>query len=154
MLILPVLMLACEKYPMPGSETLESFSYMIFGNDQSAESGEYLETEIGVQIILESLVPPSNQKFYIELEVLKGGGILDKTTIEAGNDGKMLTRWKLGNENNQQTVKGKIYDSSGEYYSEFTINANAFFTDKWNTITDGFLIGMEIWLKTQLTTAQ
>ncbi|KAF0236650.1 MAG: hypothetical protein FD181_2554 [Prolixibacteraceae bacterium] len=142
MLILPVLMLACEKYPMPGSETLESFSYMIFGNDQSAESGEYLETEIGVQIILESLVPPSNQKFYIELEVLKGGGILDKTTIEAGNDGKMLTRWKLGNENNQQTVKGKIYDSSGEYYSEFTINANAFFTDKWNTITDGFLIGI------------
>jgi len=142
MLIFPVLMLACEKYPMPGSETLESFSYMIIGNNQSAESGEYLETEIGVQIMLESLVPPSTQKFHIELEVLKGGGILDKTTIEADNNGKMLTRLKLGNEENQQTVRVTIYDNDGRNYSEFTINANAFFPDKWNTITTGFLVGI------------
>ena len=143
LMIFLVLMLACEKYPMPGSETLESFSYMIFGNNQSAESGEYLETEIGVQIMLESLIPHSTQKFHIELEVLEGGGILDKTIIEAGNDGKMLTRWKLGNEENLQTVKGTIYDADGHYYSEFTINANAFFPDKWNTITKGFLVGIQ-----------
>jgi hypothetical protein len=128
---------------MPGSETLESFSYNILGNNQSAESGEYIETEIGVKIMLESLIPKSTQKFYIELEVLKGGGILDKTTIEADSSGKMVTRWKLGNENNQQTVKGKIYDSSGQFYSEFTINANAFFPNKWNTITTGFLVGIQ-----------
>jgi photosystem II stability/assembly factor-like uncharacterized protein len=143
LLILSVLMLACEKYPMPGSETLESFSYMIIGNNQSAESGEYLETEIGVKIMLESLVPPSTQKFHIELEITKGGGTLDKTTIEADSNGKMLTRWKLGNEENQQTVKGTIYDADGRYYSEFTINANAFFPDKWNTITKGFLVGIQ-----------
>ena len=143
LLILPVLMLACEKYPMPGSETIESFNYNIIGNNQSAESGEYLETEIGVQVMLESLIPPSNQKFHIELEVTQGGGSLDKTTIEAGSDGKMLTRWKLGNEENQQTLIGTIYDADGRYYSEFTINANAFFTDKWNTITKGFLVGIQ-----------
>jgi len=143
LLILPVLMLSCEKYPMPGSETLESFNYMIIGNNQSAESGQYLEAEIGVQVMLESLIPPSTQKFHIELEVLKGGGILDKTTIEAVNDGKMLTRWKLGNEENQQTVRGTIYDADGRYYSEFTINANAFFPEKWNTITKGFLVGIQ-----------
>jgi len=142
-LILSVLLFSCEEYPMPGSETLESFSYNILGNNQSAESGEYIESEIGVKIMLESLVPPSTQKFHIELEVLKGGGILDKTTIEADSNGKMLTRWKLGNENNQQTVKGKIYDSSGQFYSEFTINANAFFPNKWNTITTGFLVGIQ-----------
>ena len=142
-LILSVLLFSCEEYPMPGSETLESFSYNILGNNQSAESGEYIETEIGVKIMLESLIPKSTQKFYIELEVLKGGGILDKTTIEADSNGKMLTRWKLGNENNQQTVKGKIYDSSGQFYSEFTINANAFFPNKWNTITTGFLVGIQ-----------
>ena len=128
---------------MPGSETLESFNYMIIGNNQSAESGQYLDAEIGIQVMLESLIPPSTQKFHIELEVLKGGGILDKTTIEAVNDGKMLTRWKLGNEENQQTVKGTIYDAGGRYYSEFTINANAFFPEKWNTITKGFLVGIQ-----------
>lgn len=142
LIYLLVLMLACEKYPMPGSETLESFNFMIIGNNQSAESGQYLEAEIGVQIILENLIPPSNQKFNIELEITQGGGSIDKTTIEAGSDGKMLTRWKLGNEENQQTVKGTIYDADGRFYSEFTINANAFFPDKWNTITDGFLIGI------------
>ncbi|MDO8952385.1 MAG: sialidase family protein [Draconibacterium sp.] len=147
LLILPVLMLACEKYPMPGSETLESFSYIIFGNNQSAESGEYLETEIGVQVMIESLIPSSNQKFHIELEVLEGGGILDKTTIEADSNGKMLTRWKLGNEENQQTVKGTIYDADGRYYSEFTINTNAFFPDKWNIITKGFLVGIQDMLR-------
>jgi hypothetical protein len=142
-LILSVLLFSCEEYPMPGSETLESFSYNILGNNQSAESGEYIETEIGVKIMLESLIPKSTQKFYIELEVLKGAGILDKTTIEADSNGKMVTRWKLGDENNQQTVKGKIYDSSGKFYSEFTINANAFFPNKWNTITTGFLVGIQ-----------
>lgn len=143
MLILPVLMLACEKYPMPGSETLESFNYMIIGNNQSAESGQYLETEIGVQIMLESLIPPSNQKFKVQIEIVKGGGTLDKNFIEADYNGKMLTRWKLGNEENQQTIKGTIYDADGRYFSDFTINANAFFPDKWNTITTGFLVGIQ-----------
>jgi hypothetical protein len=142
-LFLPVLMLACEKYPMPGSETLESFNYKILGNNQSAESGQYLETEIGVQIMLESLIPPSKQKFKVQIEIVKGGGTLDKNFIEADNNGKILTRWKLGNEENQQTVKGTIYDADGRYFSDFTINANAFFPDKWNTITTGFLVGIQ-----------
>jgi photosystem II stability/assembly factor-like uncharacterized protein len=141
-LILVNLFFACEQYPMPGSETLEVFNYMILGDNQSAESGNYLQNEVGVQIMLESLVPPPTQKFHIELQVTEGGGTLDKTTIEADNAGKMLTRWKLGDEQNQQTVKGKIFDASGKYYSEFTINANAFFPDKWNTFTTGYLIGI------------
>jgi photosystem II stability/assembly factor-like uncharacterized protein len=142
-LILAVLLFSCEEYPMPGSETLEVFSFMILGNNQSAESGEYLETEIGVQIMTESLIPPSDQNFHIELEVIQGGGSLDNTLIEADSNGKMVTRWKLGDENNQQTVKGKIYDESGQFYSEFTINSNAFFPDKWNTITKSFLVGIQ-----------
>ena len=134
---------ACEQYPMPGTETIEAFSFVILGNNQSAESGEYLQNEVGVQIMLESLIPQPTQKFHAELEVTQGGGTLEKTTIDADSNGKMLTRWKLGNEKNQQTMKGKIFDADGRYYSEFTINANAFFPDKWNTITTGFLVGIQ-----------
>lgn len=141
-LLLANLFFACEQYPMPGSETLELFNFMTLGNNQSAESGEYLEAEVGIQIILENLVPPSSEKFHIVLEVTQGGGFIDNSVIEADSNGKMLTRWKMGNEQNQQTVKGKIFDASDRYYSEFTINANAFFTDKWNTITTGYLIGI------------
>ena len=108
-LILPVLFFACEKYPMPGSETIESFNFIFLGNNQSAESGEYLDAEIGIQIMLDNLVPLSTQKFHAELEVTQGGGTIDNSTIETDSVGKMVTRWKLGNKQNLQTVKGKIY---------------------------------------------
>ena len=141
-LILATLLFSCEEYPMPGSETLELFSFMILGNNQSAESDEYLETEVGIQIIPENLLPPQTQKFHVELEVTQGGGAIDNSTVEADSEGKMETRWKMGNEQNSQILKGKIFDADGRYYSEFTINANAFFPDKWNTITTGYLIGI------------
>jgi photosystem II stability/assembly factor-like uncharacterized protein len=143
MLILPVLMLACEKYPMPGSETLESFNYMIIGNNQSAESGQYLTNGIGVQINLESLFPKTDKKFHMVLEITSGNGTVDKSIVQADNNGKMLTRWKLGNDENDQQIKGMIYDSSDRFYSEFEIQATAFFMDKLNTIKTGYLVGIQ-----------
>ncbi|MBK6283327.1 MAG: exo-alpha-sialidase [Draconibacterium sp.] len=133
---------SCEMYPEPGSQNIESFSFNIIGNQQTADAGEYLVNKIGAQIYLESLVPKTDKKFRIELEIISGNGSVDNTLIEADNQGKMVTSWKLGNETNVQQIKAKIFDSSNQFYSEFEIQATAFFLDKWNTITDGFLIGI------------
>jgi len=129
-------------YPEPGSQTIESFSFYIIGNQQAADAGEYLTNEIGAQIYLESLVPKSDKKFRMELEVVSGNGNVDNTVIEADNQGKMITRWKLGDETNLQQITAKIYDSTGRFFYEFEIQATAFFHNKWNTVTDGFLIGI------------
>jgi hypothetical protein len=52
MLILPVLMLACEKYPMPGSETLESFNYNDYWEIISRQKVvNILPMELGYKLI-------------------------------------------------------------------------------------------------------
>lgn len=136
-------LLSCEQYPEPGNQTLEMFNYQLTGNNQYGKAGEYLDLEIGSTVYYESQINKKAEKFHTEFTVETGGGVLDNTTVEADSNSKMTTRWKLGDEKNQQTVKGKIFDADGRYYSEFTINANAFFPDKWNTITTGFLVGIQ-----------
>jgi len=130
-------------YPEPGSQTIESFSFYIIGNQQAAEAGEYLADEVGVQINLESLVPKIDKKFHLVLEIASGNGTVDKSIVEADTQGLMLTRWKLGNENNNQIITGKIYDSSDQFFSEIEIQATAFFMDKLNTIKTGHLVGID-----------
>ncbi len=133
---------SCEKYPEPGSQTIESFNFYIIGNQQSSEAGQYLTDAVGVQINLESLIPKTDKKFHMVLEMTSGNGTVEQSIVEADNEGKMLTRWKLGDEVNDQQITGFIYDSSERFYSEFEIQATAFFPDKLNTITNGFLIGI------------
>ncbi len=142
-LIVFVSLNSCEQYPEPGSHTIESFSFYIIGNHQTANAGEYLADEIGVQINLESIYPKTDKKFHMVLEIKSGNGTVDKSIIEANSEGKMLTRWKLGNEVNDQQITGFIYDSSDRFYSEFEIQATAFLLDKLNTIKTGYLVGIQ-----------
>jgi photosystem II stability/assembly factor-like uncharacterized protein len=151
LLIVFVTFYSCEQYPEPGSQTIETFNYKIIGDLQSAEAGDYLPKEVGAQIYMESLFPKTNKKFHLEIEVISGNGSVDNLKVESDNQGKMLTRWKLGNETNEQQIKAKIFDSTGRFYSEFEIEANAFFMDKWNTITSGFLIGIGDMVKDTIT---
>lgn len=141
-LLVSVTFYSCEQYPEPGNKTIESFYFYIIGNQQAAKAGDYLTDEVGVQINLESLVPKPDKKFQMKIEVISGNGSVENTVIEADNEGKMLTRWKLGDDVNDQVLKGKIYDSSGRFYSEFEIQATAFFLDKLNTISTGYLVGI------------
>lgn len=137
------ILLSCEQYPEPGSLTLESFGYQKLGENQSAVAGEYLENEIGIIAYFNSEINLTPGKFYTEFVVTSGGGTIDKSIVEADSENKMTTRWKLGTEQNQQTIKGKIFDSNGKLYSEFTINATAIFLDKLNTVKRGLLVGIQ-----------
>jgi photosystem II stability/assembly factor-like uncharacterized protein len=142
-LILVLTVISCEKYPEPGSMTMQSFQFELVGENQGAVAGEYLENEIGVIAYFDSEFSSTPENFHVELTVAAEGGTLDNTFIQAGQGNKMTTRWKLGIEQNQQTVKGKIFDDTGKFYSEITIHATAFFSDKINTIESGFLVGID-----------
>jgi hypothetical protein len=142
-LLIFVLFNSCEQYPEPGNQTLESFYFYIIGKQQSAKAGEYLANEIGVQINLESIIPKTDRKFHMVLEITSGNGSVDKSIVEADSQGMMLTRWKLGDDGNDQLITGIIYDSSDRFYSKFKIQATAFFMDKLNTIKTGYLVGID-----------
>ena len=60
----------------------------------------------------------------------------------ADKSGKMITRWKLGDKVNEQVLTCRIFDSGDKLYSEFQIEAMAFFTDKLNIIKQGNLVGI------------
>lgn len=141
-LLLATLLFSCEKYPEPGNETLEIFNFQIIGNLQLAEEENYLPIKIGAQIDLNSLFPQKSIQFKINLVVVSGGGSIDKTSIIADSEGKMTTNWKLGNESNEQILSCQILDADNKLYSEFEIEATAFFMDEWNEVKKGYLVGI------------
>lgn len=142
-LLISVVLFSCEKYPQPGSKTLEQFSFNILGNNQFAEAGEFLPLEIGVQIDLQSILPKSNKQFRMELQATAGDGSLDDEIIFADANGNMVTKWQLGHDSNEQVVTCHIFDSEDKLYSEFNIEATAFLLDQWNTVTTGYLVGID-----------
>lgn len=142
-LFVSIFLVSCEKYPEPSNEVLEYFYFYILGNNQTGKGGEYLVQDIGAQIDFNSIVPAGNKGFRLEIEVSDGNGSVDDTSVTADETGKMSTRWKLGNDKNDQILSCRILDASDKVYKEFTINATAFLTDKLNTIKSGFLVGIQ-----------
>lgn len=142
-LLIATSLFSCEKYPEPGSETLEMFNFYIIGNLQSAEEQNYVPMEIGAQIDLNSLLPQKNIQFKLKLAIKTGGGSVDNASIIADSDGKMMTNWKLGKESNEQILSCQILDADNKLYSEFEIEATAFFMNKWNEIKKGYLVGID-----------
>lgn len=139
-LIFPILFFsACEQYPTPGTHILEKFNFQIVGADQSAEAGNYLPDSVGIIIDFESLVPAGERQFTMETEVAEGGGTIDQTLVYSDKNGKMKTRWKVGDQSNEQILKVKIYDTEGLFYTETEIQATSFIPGQWNTITKGYL---------------
>ncbi len=137
-IILVVIVFSCEKYPNPGRKTIEYFYYQKIGDSQVAKPGEYLTDKIGIHVDVNSLLPADNRRFRLELEVIDGGGSVDDNIIFADSSGKMETKWKLGDESNEQTVTAKVYDSNNRLYVETTFNAFTFFDNKWNEFKSGF----------------
>lgn len=137
------MMFACERYPTPGTQVIKSFNFQVAGTDQSAEAGNYLPDSVGVTIDIESLVPAGERQFVMEIEVAEGGGTVDQTLVYADKDGQMKTRWKIGDKSNEQLLKVKIYDTEGLFSGETEIHATSYFTDKLNSISRGFLVGID-----------
>ena len=141
-LLLTGFLFACEKYPEPGNHQLESFSFYIYGNNQSAEGNHELKEQVGVQVDKNALYPDKSLKFYTVFEITEGGGDVADQRVDMDNEGKMLTSLTLGDKGNNQVLSGKIYDETNKKYGEFTIQATAFFTDKINKIESGHLLGI------------
>ncbi len=133
---------ACEQYPAPGTQILEQFNFQVTGANQSAEAGDYLPDSVGIIVDFESLVPAGERQFTMEIEIAEGGGTVDQEVVNADKNGKMKTQWKMGESSNEQILNVKIHDSEGLFSSETEIKATSFFTDKLNTITRGFLVGI------------
>jgi photosystem II stability/assembly factor-like uncharacterized protein len=142
-LFVSTVLFSCEKYPEPGSETIESFSFNFLGNYQMAEAGNYLAEDIGVEVNYDSPYSLSKKTFYMELEVAIGDGKIDKQKILADESGKMTTKWQLGSKSNEQILNAKIFDSSGQLYADFEMEATAILFDGWNTINSGYLLGIQ-----------
>lgn len=134
---------ACEKYPGPGSELLESFNYSIWGNNQLQEEGKYLDEEVGAFIDLAGMLPKTDKQFRLEIAVTKGGGSVDREVITADKNGKMTTKWKLGNDSNEQELNCRILNSDEVMYGEFNIRATAFLMNDWNEISKDLLVGIQ-----------
>lgn len=142
-LLVALTLFACEKYPGPGSELLESFNFSIWGNNQSQEEGKNLEEEVGAYIDLAGMLPKTDKQFRLEITLTKGGGSVDQEVIQADENGKMTTKWKLGNASNEQELNCRILDSNGMIYGEFNIRATAFIMNDWNEISQGLLVGIQ-----------
>lgn len=137
-----VVIISCDKYPYPGTETLEMLSFNVVGNNQSAEAENYLTDSIGIVYNYESVSLTGDNSFSVEFEVVAGGGMVEQTILHSNSSGKIFTRWKLGNESNDQKLIATIYDSEGKFLTQAEIEATAFFMGKLNTITKGFLVGI------------
>ncbi|HPF52451.1 MAG TPA: hypothetical protein PK335_12790 [Draconibacterium sp.] len=122
-----ILIISCEKYPGPSSETLEYFYFNIIGEYQSGTAGEYLDQEVGVYIDLNAVTLPTNKQFQLEIQVTQGGGSVDQNLINIDSNGRMTTKWKLGGESNSQVLTCRIINSEKEVYPGFTITATAHF---------------------------
>ncbi len=142
-LIIAILFFSCEKYPEPGSETVESLYFSLYGNFQISEAGTYLTEKVGAQIDLNSVIPKTDQKYRMEIEITAGGGSVDQEIIQSDPEGRMLTNWQLGNDINLQELTCRIFDFENNLLSEFTIESTAIFTDDWNKITNGLLVGID-----------
>jgi hypothetical protein len=142
-LLIAISLFSCEKYPEPGYETMEIFNFYIIGNLQSAEEQNYVPMEIGAQIDLNSLLPQKNNQFKLQIAIKSGGGSVDNALITADSEGRMVTNWKLGNESNEQILSCQIVDTDNNLYSEFEIDATAFFMNEWNEIKKGYLVGID-----------
>ena len=77
-------------------------NFQVIGGSQSAEAGEYLPDSVGIFINMEYGNPEGDWQFIMEIEILKGGGTVDQALVYAGKKGMMKTRWKMGNELNEQ----------------------------------------------------
>lgn len=142
-LFLVSVFLSCEKYPDPANETLEYFYFRIIGGNQSGVAGEYLDQEVGVFIDQGAVTLPAGKQFQLEIEVTQGGGSVDQNLIDIHTNGEMITKWKLGTESNIQILTCRILASDKEIYPEFTISATAYFTNSLNTLSSGYLVGIQ-----------
>jgi photosystem II stability/assembly factor-like uncharacterized protein len=141
-LLLVSILSSCEKYPNSGFEILESINFTLIGNNQFAESGQYATDSVGIQIDMQYLTYSRPGGIIATIEGIEGGGSVDQTLFNLKDDGKILTRWKLGSKSNAQKLKITLSDSEGNYLTSAQLNAVSYFLGDWNKIESGYLTGI------------
>ncbi len=140
-LALYLLVISCEKYPEMTYDT-NLFNFTLLGNNQSAEAGNILPEEVGIQFNSGSSTLNQEFKFKVVMEVIEGGGSVDQSVIYPNENGVILTHWKIGDTSNKQTMQALIYDMEDRLLSKVELKATAYFPDQVNTITDGYFVGI------------
>ena len=56
------------------------------------------------------------------LEVIEGGGSVEQNVIYSDGNEVKLTRWKMGDTSNKQTLQALIYDSKDRFLSKVEFN--------------------------------
>ncbi len=129
---------SCEKYPFQGNEIVENINFMISGNNQIAEAGNFVPDSVGIIIDMQHFKYAPEKKIRIDLEVIEGGGSVNQETMFVNSTGRMLTRWKLGTNSATQKLETTISDPDGKYSSSLQIQATSYILGEWNTFTNGF----------------
>jgi len=128
------LIAACQMYSDPYIDILENYSFEKSGYDQKTFAGNYLNDSIGIRV-------SNNQNFIadeqiqVQFEVIDGGGIVDHSIVGVNANGFACTRWKLGEEACEQTVRAKIFNPSGKMLSDISFKAYGFKDNVWNGLS-------------------
>jgi hypothetical protein len=141
-LFLATILFSCEKYPDYGSVILERINFTIYGNNQTTEANQYIPDSVGIQIDMQTAIYNGSMDFIATIEEIEGGGSVDQTVFHVKDDGKIMTRWKLGSDSNTQKLKIVLSDSGGNYLTNVQINATSYFFGNWNKIESGYLTGI------------
>jgi hypothetical protein len=137
-----VIFISCDKYPNPGVETLESLQIQTLGSNQIGKLGEYLNDSVGVIINNNTLEFAKNSAVTAFVEVVSGGGSVDNPVLHINDKGRLLTRWKMGDETSEQKLLITIKTSEGKELIKTEIKSTVYFSNKWNKITSGYFTGI------------
>lgn len=117
----------------PSVETLASYNFSYFNNNQISVGGEYLKDSIFVQVY-SNVTPKDVGGFTVEFKVIKGGGTVDQQIVKTNKSGKAATRWKLGTDSFTQIVSARVTDPNGNMFPESQITAHGMLYNAWNEI--------------------
>lgn len=117
----------------PSVETLASYNFSYFNNNQISVGGEYLKDSIFVQVY-SNTTPNDVGGFTVEFKVIKGGGTVDQQIVKTNKSGKAATRWKLGTDSFTQIVSARVTDPNGNVFPESQITAHGMIYNAWNEI--------------------
>jgi len=125
--------MGCTDFSDPASEVTESFNYSQQGQNQKAFSGDYLTDSIWITVY-NHITGSFSSDMEVQFEIVAGDGSVDQATGNTDHQGRVGTRWKMGDAENDQILKAFVYKHSGEFRGEVTFKATGFNRSGWSTI--------------------
>jgi hypothetical protein len=121
--------------------TTESYTFSIWGNNQSGFAGQYLTDNLMVSYRGSVLNIDSNKSFipngiHVHFEVISGRGTIDQPVQEIPANGSVFTKWKIGTSTSDQLVTAYVSDKTGKLLAQINFKAYAFQPGRWDVISN------------------